>query len=142
MSLLSEGDDPAPRLSDYERQVLAAWSDSHKKGTLTLFVLLALTRAPGWSGDIATFIVSASGGHLSVDEQSLHRALRRLEGLNVITHSAQPVAGTGARRKVYELTSSGERVLAAYLSTTMSYLDAPDFRAALAAARPAATPSR
>jgi hypothetical protein len=34
-------------LTDDERQVLALWSDVHKKSTPTLFILLALARAPG-----------------------------------------------------------------------------------------------
>lgn len=122
-------------LSDYEQQILSSWSDTHKKGTLMLLVLLALTRAVAWSGDIQAFLAEASSGHLVVDEQSLHRALRRLEGLNVITHTSRSVPGTGAKRKVYELTGSGERVLAAYLDTTMSYLDDPRFTASVRAAR-------
>ncbi len=135
MSPLPDVDQPSSTLSDDERQILALWSEIHKKSTLTLFILLALARAPGWSGDIAAFLVSNSSGHLSIDEQSLYRALRRLEGLNVITHSPRQVAGTGAKRKVYELTESGDRILAAYLATTMSYLDAPEFVAAVEAAR-------
>ena len=122
-------------LSAYEQQVLASWSDTHKKSALMLFVLLALTSAPAWSGEIRLFITRASGGELSVDEQSLHRTLRRLEGLNVITHTAQSVAGTGARRKVYELTGSGGRLLDAFLSTTMDYLDEPEFIASVQAAQ-------
>ena len=56
-------------------------------------------------------------------------------GLTVITHSTRQIAGTGAKRKVYELTESGDRILAAYLATTMSHLDAPEFIAAVEAAR-------
>lgn len=123
----SETDLDLGELSAYERQVLSSWSDTHKKSTLMLFVLLALASAPAWAGEIRLFLARASGGELSVDEQSLHRTLRRLEGLNVITHTAQSVAGTGARRKVYELTGSGARLLDAFLSTTMCYLVEPEF---------------
>ncbi|GAB3537062.1 hypothetical protein GCM10027403_19980 [Arthrobacter tecti] len=100
-----------------------------------LFVLLALTESPKWSAEIRTFLDAASSGTLAVDEQSLHRALRRLEALNVITHATQPARGTGAKRKVYELTASGERILAAYLQTTMAYLDNSAFVDAIAAAK-------
>ena len=70
-----------------------------------------------------------------MDEQSLHRALRRVEGLNLITHTDQAVTGTGAKRKIYELTASGERVLAAYLDGPMTYLDHPTLRARVDLAR-------
>lgn len=126
---------PDPELSDYERKVLAAWTDTHKKSTLMLFILLALSQEPQWSGQIRGFITNISEAQLAVDEQSLHRALRRVEGLNLITHSQEPVAGTGAKRKIYELTASGERVLASYLQGPMAYVNSELFRDSIATAR-------
>lgn len=126
---------PALGLSDYERKVLAAWTDTHKKSTLMLFILLALSEEPRWSGQIRDFITDLTEAQLAVDEQSLHRALRRVEGLNLITHSPESVAGTGAKRKIYELTASGERVLAGYLRGPMAYMNTKLFRDTTAAAR-------
>lgn len=126
---------PDFELSDYERKVLAAWTDTHKKSTLMLFILLALSQEARWSGQIRDFITDLSEAHLAVDEQSLHRALRRVEGLNLITHSQESVAGTGAKRKIYELTASGERVLASYLQGPMAYVNTKLFRDTTAAAR-------
>lgn len=131
----SESASPGAGLSPYEHQVLSSWSETHKKSTLVLLVLLALGQGVAWSAEIQQFLARTSGGHLLVDDQSLHRALRRLEGLNVITHTSHAAPGTGAKRKVYELTRSGERVLAAYLDTTMSYLFDPGFLTSVRAAR-------
>jgi DNA-binding PadR family transcriptional regulator len=128
-------------LSHYERTVLTSWTETHKKSALMLFILLALTRESGWSSQIRNFITTLTGGRLAVDEQSLHRALRRVEGLNLITHSDQPAPGTGAKRKIYELTDSGERVLAAYLNGPMAYTTTPLFLESAAAVRPG-PPSR
>jgi DNA-binding PadR family transcriptional regulator len=122
-------------LTDYERKVLGAWTETHKKSTLMLFILLALSEEPRWSGQIRDFITDLSEAYLAVDEQSMHRALRRVEGLNLITHSQESVAGTGAKRKVYELTASGERVLAGYLQGPMAYVTSRLFRDVTAAAR-------
>ncbi|WP_181037506.1 PadR family transcriptional regulator [Arthrobacter sp. ZGTC412] len=132
--------EPAPagpdlELTDYERRVLAAWTETHKKSTLMLFILLALSEEPRWSGQIREFITELSEAYLAVDEQSMHRALRRVEGLNLITHSQESVSGTGAKRKIYELTASGERVLAGYLHGPMAYMSTKLFRDATAAAR-------
>lgn len=140
MTSPSEVDHRADGLSEYERQILSSWSDTHKKSTLMLFVLLALSRGPAWSGDIHAYLRTASAGRLGVDEQSLHRALRRLEALNVLTHASRSVPGTGAKRKVYELTRTGERVLVAYLDTTMSYLGNPEFIASVRALAPSRLP--
>jgi DNA-binding PadR family transcriptional regulator len=125
----------ASELSDYERKVLAAWTDTHKKSTLMLFILLALSGQPRWSGQIRDFITDVSDTYLAVDEQSMHRALRRVEGLNLITHNLESVAGTGAKRKIYELTASGERVLVGYLQGPMAYASTKLFQDATAAAR-------
>jgi DNA-binding PadR family transcriptional regulator len=126
---------PDIELSDYERRVLAAWTDTHKKSTLMLFILLALSGQPRWSGQIREFVTDLSDAYLAVDEQSMHRALRRVEGLNLITHSPESVAGTGAKRKIYELTASGERVLAGFLQGPMAYATTKLFRDTAAAAR-------
>ncbi len=97
-------------------------------------VLLVLSRHASWSSEIRAFIATVTNGHLGVDEQSLHRALRRVEAANLITHTTHPAPGTGAKRKVYELTQSGERMLAALLRGPLSYVDNPTFREAAAAA--------
>ncbi|WP_247826766.1 PadR family transcriptional regulator [Arthrobacter antioxidans] len=127
--------EPDLELSDYEGKVLVAWTDTHKKSTLMLFILLALSGQPRWSGQIRDFITDLSGAYLAVDEQSMHRALRRAEGLNLITHTLKPSAGTGAKRKIYELTASGERVLAGYLRGPMAYMTTKLFQDATATAR-------
>ncbi|MBZ2197308.1 helix-turn-helix transcriptional regulator [Occultella gossypii] len=134
------GPGPGPaELTDYESHVLASWTDTHKKSALMLLILLALVEGPGWSAQVRDFISGATGGRLAVDEQSLHRALRRVEGLNLITHAAQPAPGTGAKRKVYELTASGGRVLSAYLDGPLGYLSSPDYLGAVAVLRSTAT---
>ncbi|CAN5491794.1 hypothetical protein BH23ACT6_BH23ACT6_26800 [soil metagenome] len=117
--------EPKEPLDSYERSVLASWTDTHKKSTLVLLVLLAVRDRARWSGELTEFIDEVSNGQLRVDAQSLHRALRRLDKLNVITHNAQSVPKTGAKRKAYELTASGHRILETYCATTLSYLEHP-----------------
>jgi len=65
----------------------------------------------------------------------VHRALRWVEGLNLITHSEESVAGPGAKRKIYGLTASGERVLAGYLEGPMAYVSTRLFQDRTAAVR-------
>lgn len=115
-------------LTSYEQVIIDSWADTHKKSTLVLFILLALSIEPSWSGQLRAFIDRLSDGHLGVDEQSLHRALRRLDALNVVTHTPEDVPGSGVKRKVYSLTQTGERVLNEYLETTLSYARKPLFQ--------------
>ncbi len=115
-------------LAGYEQAIIDSWADTHKKSALVLFILLSLSVEPSWSGQLRAFIDEVSDGHLRVDEQSLHRALRRLDGLNLVTHTPVDVPGSGVKRKVYTLTQTGERVLKAYLATTLSYVREPCFQ--------------
>lgn len=108
-------------LSPYEQTVVASWTDMHKKSALMLLILLGLSHEPAWAGQIKALIEDMSDRHLGVDDQSLHRALRRLAGLNLVIHSEAPVPGSGLKRKMYELTQPGERVLTACLVDTLSY---------------------
>lgn len=50
------------------------------------------------------------------------------QGLNLITHHRESAIGTGAKRKIYALTASGERVLAAYLQGPLAYVNSKLFR--------------
>lgn len=115
-------------LTSYEQVIVDSWADTHKKSALVLFILLALSVEPSWSGQLRSFIDRLSDGHLGVDEQSLHRALRRLDALNVVTHTPEDVPGSGVKRKMYSLTQTGERVLNEYLETTLSYARTPLFQ--------------
>jgi DNA-binding PadR family transcriptional regulator len=114
-------------LSAYEQTVVGSWTDMHKKSALMLLILLGLSQQSMWMGQVKSLLEGVSDGHLGVDDQSLHRALRRLEGLNLIVHSETPAPGSGLKRKMYELTQSGERVLTACLTDTLSYTRNPQY---------------
>jgi DNA-binding PadR family transcriptional regulator len=116
---------------DYADALVASWTDTHKKGTLMLFVLLALHERPAWSAELTEYITSLTEGHITVDPQSLHRSLRRLVGLNLITFTEHAAAGTGAKRKTYELTQTGEDVLGRLARRTLSYARNPRYLRAL-----------
>jgi DNA-binding PadR family transcriptional regulator len=117
----------------YVDAVVASWTETHKKAALMLFVLLALRERPAWSGELTDYIANLTDGYIAVDPHSLHRSLRRLVGLNLITFIEDPVAGTGAKRKTYELTRTGEEVLSRLARKTLSYARSRRFVGALEA---------
>jgi transcriptional regulator len=83
------------------------------QGSLDLLVLKILSRRPGLHGyAIMTAIQDWSGDVLRAEEGSLYPALHRMEEAGWIR--AQWVTKeTGRRARIYELTASGDRQLAA-----------------------------
>jgi len=83
------------------------------QGALDLMVLKILSRKPGLHGyAIMTAIEAMSEGVLRVEEGSLYPALRRMEEAGWLR--AQWITREAGRRaRIYELTSSGKRQLAA-----------------------------
>ena len=49
-----------------------------KKGQLTLWIFMALRESKKYVDEIKTFIVEKSGGTIRCEEQSLYRALRKM----------------------------------------------------------------
>src|SRR5437870_5091433 len=104
---------PAHRDVEYAQSLLDGWEEVHKKGQLTLWVFLALKQGPKHMAAIKAFIEDATSGTLTVDDQSLYRALRRYHETEMADYD--PAPGNGPDRKVYRLTALGLRVLQLFL---------------------------
>ena len=97
------------RDADYVDGLLQGWEEVHKKGQLTLWILLALKDGPKHMAGIKSFIDAATNHALTVDDQSMYRALRRYYETELADYEAAP--GNGPDRKVYRLSAIGEDVL-------------------------------
>ena len=97
------------RDDDYAQKLLDGWEEVYKKGQLTLWILLALRDGPKHMAEIKAFIERGTNGHLSVDDQSMYRALRRYYETELADYA--PAPGNGPDRKVYRLSALGERLL-------------------------------
>ena len=83
------------------------------QGSLDLLVLKILSRRPGLHGyAIMTAIKDISNDVLRAEEGSLYPALHRMEENDWI-HAEWVVKETGRRARVYELTATGKKQLAA-----------------------------
>jgi PadR family transcriptional regulator len=102
-------------LDDYERKLLAAWEEIYKRGLLTMWLLLAVRDQPRYPAEIAEFINTMTQGTMAADQRSLYRAMRRLGDLELVETSDQPGRRTGADRRYYQITRTGQRVLDAFL---------------------------
>ena len=103
-----------PMLDDYERKLLTAWEEVHKKSQLTLWLLLALKTGPKHMAAIKAFVYDYSQQTISADDKSLYRALRRLQDGELLDAS-HVASGNGPDHKVYQLTEVGHRVLQSFV---------------------------
>jgi PadR family transcriptional regulator PadR len=100
-------------LDKYETKLLDGWNEVYKKGQLTLWVLLALKDGEKYMAEIKAFIAKHASKPIAADDQSMYRALRRYHAAMLISFTTAP-GDSGPERKVYCLTPTGSRVLAAF----------------------------
>jgi DNA-binding PadR family transcriptional regulator len=103
-------------LDDYERKLLSGWEEIYKRGLLTMWLLLAVRDEPRYPAEIAEFIGTMTHDTMTADQRSIYRAMRRLSDLELVETSDQPGRRTGADRRYYRITRTGQRVLDAFLN--------------------------
>ena len=97
-----------------------SWTEMHKKSAVSFLVLSALKDNKMWSKDLESWIRTTTGWNIS--ERSLYRVLRRMQKQGSIQFEAEPVARTGAERKVYAMTPEGKSLLTFFRSPLISTL--------------------
>lgn len=102
-------------LDEYEQKLLNGWEDNYKQGQLTLWIMLALKDGSKHMALIKDFILDATHGHISADDKSLYRALRRYNDAELVAYTEKPSHGGGPDHKVYALTAIGKRILDVFL---------------------------
>ena len=107
------------RLDKYEQTLLEGWEDIHKRGQLTLWILLSLKQGPKHMNQIKEFIGRQTNDSLQADDKSMYRALRRFDDAEMISHISQP-SKSGPDLKVYSLTDSGKQITEAFIERNIS----------------------
>jgi PadR family transcriptional regulator, regulatory protein PadR len=115
------------KLNDYEHKLLAGWEDVHKKGQLSLWILLSLQEGAKHMADIKAFIYRLTDDAISADDKSLYRALRRFEDADILGFTNQP-SQAGPDLKVYHLTETGKRVVRAFIAKHIALFYKPAVR--------------
>lgn len=88
-------------------ELLSAWEETYKKGQLTLWIFLALQESKKYVDEIKEFVETKSKGAITCEEQSLYRALRKYEHINVLAYELRK-GNKGPERKYYYLTDLGQ----------------------------------
>lgn len=107
------------KLDTYEQELLQAWEEVHKKGQLTMWIMLALKDAPKHMQQIKEFVESITNGTLSADDKSMYRALRRYYDAELIDFKNVP-SDNGPDLKVYSLTNTGRRVVREFVERNIT----------------------
>lgn len=90
------------------------------KGHLDLLLLAVLRDRPAHGYLVARRLQDASGGEFELAEGTLYPALHRLERRRLV--SSVTVVVEGRKRRVYALTTEGERELSGQLGEWQSFV--------------------
>ena len=96
-------------------ELLSSWEDTYKKGQLTLWIFLSLRENKKYVDEIKEFVETKSNGTITCEEQSLYRALRKYEHLDVVRHELRK-GNKGPERKYYYLTNLGNELFDQFVS--------------------------
>ncbi|MDM1293980.1 PadR family transcriptional regulator [Sphingobacterium sp. N143] len=91
------------------KELLSSWEDTYKKGQLTLWIFLSLRESKKYVDEIKEFVETQSNGTITCEEQSLYRALRKYEHIDVLKHELRKGI-KGPERKYYYLTDLGNEL--------------------------------
>ena len=100
-------------------ELLQSWESTYKKGQLTLWIFMALQESEKYVDEIKNFIEQKSDGTISCEEQSLYRALRKYEHINVLTYDLKE-GNKGPDRKYYYLTNLGKELFKHFIERNIN----------------------
>lgn len=100
-------------------ELLLSWENTYKKGQLTLWIFMALQESKKYVDEIKNFIEKKSNGTISCEEQSLYRALRKYEHIDVLTYELKE-GNKGPDRKYYYLTDLGQELFNQFVNRNIT----------------------
>ena len=95
-------------------ELLSAWEETYKKGQLTLWIFLSLQEDKKCVDEIKDFVEKKTKGTITCEEQSLYRALRKFEHIEVLKYELRK-GNKGPDRKYYFLTNLGQELFAQFV---------------------------
>ena len=105
-------------------QLLENWESVYKKGLLTFWLLLLLDEKPSYPYEMSASVRSISNGSMSVDENSIYRAINRFEQMGLVASQLQE-SKVGPSRKYYRLTALGVELLRRFCERNILIFQSP-----------------
>lgn len=110
---------------ELSEQLLEAWEETHKKGLLTLWIFLALRDGPKYVSEIRSFIETSTNQTIVCEEQSLYRALRKFQLVEMTGFTPGKGEG-GPDRKYHFITPMGEDILDRFVERNIRLFFLPE----------------
>lgn len=121
----------AKKNQDLTEKLLQAWEETYKKGQLTLWIFLALRDGKKFVSEIKVFIEESTEYTIQAEEQSLYRALRKHQHLNMVAFESGPGKG-GPDRKYYYLSPLGQELLKRFIDRNIKLFFKPSIQKLMA----------
>ena len=104
--------------------LLTKWEEVYKKGLLSFWILLLLHQRTCYAYEMGAAITGISQGTISVDDNSIYRALSRFEQMGIVKSELQQ-SEIGPKRKYYSLTKAGVALLAGFIERNILVFQEP-----------------
>lgn len=111
-----------------EREIepmLGTWEEVYKKGLLSFWILLQLHDQPSYPYTMDREIEEISQGSMSVDGNSIYRALGRFEDMGLVD-SEYRNSESGPDRRYYHLTEKGQHLLEEFIRRNILVFRTPE----------------
>ena len=113
-------------------ELLNKWEETYKKGLLSFWILLLLYERPTYPYEMNAEVTKISQGTISVDDNSIYRALNRFESVGIVKSELQQ-SNTGPQRRYYSLTSKGKALLTEFIQRNIQVFETPSVAERIAA---------
>ena len=104
--------------------LLNKWEETYKKGLLSFWILLLLYERPSYPYEMSAEVAKISQGTISVDDNSIYRALNRFESTGIVKSELQQ-SSTGPQRRYYSLTNTGNTLLTEFIQSNIQVFETP-----------------
>jgi DNA-binding PadR family transcriptional regulator len=110
--------------NDHIGELLTKWEESYKKGLLSFWILLLLYERSSYPYEMSAEVAKISLGTISVDDNSIYRALNRFESVGIVRSELQQ-SSTGPQRRYYSLTQKGKTLLVEFIQRNVQVFETP-----------------
>jgi DNA-binding PadR family transcriptional regulator len=110
--------------SDNISDLLTKWEETYKKGLLSFWILLLLYERSSYPYEMSAEVAKISQGTISVDDNSIYRALNRFESTGIVKSELQQ-SSTGPQRRYYSLTNMGKNLLTEFIQRNIQVFETP-----------------
>ena len=113
-------------------ELLNKWEETYKKGLLSFWILLLLFERTSYPYEMSAEIDKISQSTISVDDNSIYRALSRFESVGIVQSKLQQ-SNSGPQRRYYSLTNKGNMLLTEFIQRNIQVFKTPSVAERIAA---------